>query len=243
MDQKTVTELLKAVKESSPKRNFTQSYDLIINLRNLDLKKPEQQVDSFVTLRYGVGKKRKVAAFVAAELTQQAKQVCDKAISVEEAGEQFKEKKDIKRLAKEYDFFIAQANIMPKIALQFGKVFGPRGKMPNPKLGCVVPPQANLKVLYDKLQSTVPLKAKSQPLIQVRVGLESMPDSEIVDNILTVYNSLIHLVPNEKNNIRSVYLKLTMGKPVRLDATRESKIDLKAKNIKKAAPKQQAASD
>ncbi|MFH0978010.1 MAG: 50S ribosomal protein L1 [Candidatus Woesearchaeota archaeon] len=218
MDQASVLKFLAQLKSVEEKRNFTQSYDLIINLKNLDLKKPDQQIDSFVTLHYSTGKKRKIAAFVAAELLQQARSVCDKAITLEEAAEQYKEKKTIKKLAKEFDFFIAQANIMPKVALQFGKVLGPRSKMPNPKLGCVVPPQANLKQLYDKLQTTLPLKAKTQPVIQVRVGSQSMPDAEVADNIMTVYNGLVHLLPNEKNNVRSVYLKFTMGKPVRIDA-------------------------
>lgn len=233
MDQKTVSDVLQELKKISTKRNFNQSYDLIINLKNIDLKKPEQQIDSVVNLHYSSGKKRKVAAFVAAELVQQARQVCDKTITIEEAAEKYKEKKDIKRLAKEYDFFIAQANIMPKIALQFGKVFGPRGKMPNPKLGCVVPPQANLKLLYDKLQTTLQIRAKTQPVLQVRVGTEQMKDEEVADNIMTIYNSAIHLLPSEKNNIRSVYLKLTMGKPLRLDSTDKSTAETKTKKAVK----------
>jgi len=221
MEQKQVLEILKELNANSEKRKFSQSYDLIINLKNLDLKKPEQQIDSAVVLHNSTGKKRKIAAIVGPEMLAQARGVCDKVLTIEDAANEFKEKRQIKKLANEYDFFIAQATIMPKIAMQFGKTFGPRGKMPNPKLGCVVPPQANLKQLYDRLQTTVVVKAKAQPVIQARVGSESMKVEEVADNIMTLYNGVVHLLPSEKNNIRSIYLKFTMGKPVRLDAVKE----------------------
>ncbi|MFH1510558.1 MAG: 50S ribosomal protein L1 [Candidatus Woesearchaeota archaeon] len=220
MDQKSVLKVLLELK-SQKKRNFAQSYDLIINLKNLDLKKPDQQIELFVNLHNTVGKKRKVGVFVAQELLQQAQQVSDKVVFIDDFPN-YQDKKSIKRLAKDIDFFVAQATIMPKVALQFGKVLGPRAKMPNPKLGCVVPPQANLKALVDKLQKVIVVKVKTQPVVQVMVGTESMPDAEVVDNIMTVYGNVVSHLPSEKNNIKSIYLKTTMGKPFRLDAEKQS---------------------
>jgi large subunit ribosomal protein L1 len=237
MDQKTVLQVLKEIKNSGTKRNFVQSYDFIINLKNLDLKKPEQQLDFVASLHNETGKKRKVGAFVGPELMQQAQQVCDKAIGIEQFS-QYQDKKSIRKMAKEIDFFLAQATIMPKVALQFGKILGPRGKMPNPKLGCVVPPSANLKILYEKLQKTVVIKVKTQPVIQAMVGTESMPDEEVADNIMSVYNAAVQQLPSEKNNIRSIYLKTTMGSPMRLDAERVVKSDKPAKKRILAQPVQ-----
>jgi len=154
MDKSQVTQTLKKVKENSQKRNFTQSIDLIINLRDIDLKKPEQSVNFFHTLHYSKGKKVKVCALVGPELLAQAKEVCDLAVSVDDFPK-YQDKSKAKKLATNYDFFIAQATIMPKLATAFGKVFGPKGKMPNPKAGCVVPPNANLEPLYEKPQKTV----------------------------------------------------------------------------------------
>lgn len=211
MDKSQVTQTLKKAKENSQKRNFTQSIDLIINLRDIDLKKPEQSVNFFHTLHYSRGKKIKVCALVGPELLSQAKQVCDSAISVDDFPK-YQDKKQAKKVATDYDFFIAQATIMPKIATTFGKVFGPKGKMPNPKAGCVVPPNANLKPLYEKLQKTVKLQTKNDPIIQTIVGKEDMKDEEVIDNIITTYDALIHHLPNGKNNIKNVLIKLTMGK-------------------------------
>jgi len=123
----------------------------------------------------------------------------------------------MRKLAKGYDFFIAQANLMAKVATTFGRVLGPKGKMPNPKAGCVVPPNANLKPLVAKLQKTVRIAAKTTPMVQMAAGLEDQKEEEVSDNILTLYDQLIHHLPKERNNVRSIYLKLTMGKPQKID--------------------------
>ncbi len=215
MDKEQIQEALAKAKDISGKRNFKQSYDLIINLKGLDLKKPEHQVDTYITLPHSRGKKAKVCALVAAELESQAKGVCDSVI-MSDNFEKYKEKKETKKVANGYDFFIAQANIMPKVATVFGRVFGPRGKMPNPKAGCIVPPNANLRPLYEKLQKTVRATARSAPLIQCAIGTEDMDSSSLADNALTVYNSVMQVLPNEKHNIKNAYIKLTMGKPVKI---------------------------
>ena len=213
-------------KDISDKRNFKQSLDLIINLTGLDVKKQEHQIDAFVTMPHSRGKKIKVCALIGAELAEQAKSACDHSI-MSDNFEKYKDKKEIKKLANAYDFFIAQANMMPKIATVFGRFFGPRGKMPNPKSGCIVPPNANLKPIYEKLQRTVRATTKSAPLIQCGIGTEDMKTEDIAENAMTVFSTLLHALPNEKHNIKDVYIKLTMGKPVKvgeqIEVTKETK--------------------
>jgi large subunit ribosomal protein L1 len=216
MNNQTIIKALQTAKEQSKERKFSQTVDLIIALRGLNLKKPEEQVEFFVNLPHGVGKKRKVCAFVGPELEEKAKEVCDFVITQPEYA-QYKEKKAVKKLAKSYDFFIAQADIMPKVAAAFGKALGPRGKMPNPKAGCILPPKAPVQPLYDRLQKIMPVIAKKQLGIQFAVGKDDMNETEIAENISTIYNQLLHHLPAEKNNIKSVYLKLTMSKPVKIE--------------------------
>ena len=226
MDKEQIQAAISKAKDTSEKRNFRQSFDLIINLKGLDLKKQEHQIDTFVTLPHARGKKVKVCALVGAELESQAKGIFDSVISSDNF-DKYKDKKEVRKVANSFDFFVAQANMMPKVATTFGRVLGPRGKMPNPKSGAVVPPNANLKPLYEKFQRTVKASAKSAPLIQCPIGTEDMSIEDIAENALTVYNSLIQALPNEKHNIRDIYVKLTMGKPVKvgekLEVTKEAK--------------------
>ncbi|MFC1728231.1 50S ribosomal protein L1 [Nanoarchaeota archaeon] len=215
MDEKSIIEALKKAKEASKKRNFAQSVDLIITLKGLDMKKPDNQVDLFIVLHHPKGKESKVCALIGPETKESAK-TCDKVILEDEFKKYQTDKKLLKNLVNDYDFFIAQANLMPKIATTFGRVLGPNGKMPNPKAGCVVPPKANLGPVVEKLKNTIRASAKVQPMIQCIIGKEDMDEKQIVDNILTVYKQIASHVPNESNNIKSVLIKLTMGKPVKV---------------------------
>jgi large subunit ribosomal protein L1 len=225
MDKKQVLESLKQLRTNSPKRNFKQRIDLILTLRALDMKKTDNQINSYVTLHHLPGKKAKVCAMIGPELLSQAKEVCDEAIS----SDNFKkyDKKATKKLAEAYDYFIAQATVMPQVAQIFGRVFGPKGKMPNPKAGCVVPPNANLKPLYDRLQKTIKIKTGNQSLVQCGVGSEDMKDEEIADNVLFVMDSVAHLLPHGNHNIKKSLLKFTMGHPIKIGAKPEVKSDAK----------------
>jgi len=208
---------IKAIKEAreSKKRNFTQTFELIINLKDLDLKKPDNQVETWIQISYP-GKPIKIGCLIGPELKESATGVCETIIMHDDFPIYAKDKKKTKKLADSCDFFIGQANIMPDIAKNFGRILGTRGKMPNPKAGCVVPPNANLKPLVEKLKKTLKLKAKIQPTIKCVIGNEKMKDEEIAENIQTVYNQIIHVLPKEKHNIKNIIIKSTMGKPIKI---------------------------
>jgi large subunit ribosomal protein L1 len=208
---KTALEQLLA---SSPKRNFVQSVDVVFNLQNIDLKKPEQHIDLFIQTPHARGKEVKVACFCAPELLPSAKENCDLAISIDEFEKYEGKKTEIKKLANGYDFFLAQATIMPQVAKTFGRVFGPKGKMPNPKAGAVVPGNANLEPVVKKFGKTVRLLAKAQPSIKAHLGRQDQPQEELLDNAMAMYNSLIKKLPQEDNNIKNILIKLTMSSTV-----------------------------
>jgi len=212
MDKEQIKKALEELKKQ-PKRKFTQSYDLIINLKNLEIK--QNPLNFFVTLHFPKGKPIKVAAFVDQQLKEQADKFCDLVIEEKDFAN-YKDKKNVKKLAESYDYFIAQSTLMAKMAAAFGKVLGTKGKMPNPKLGCVVPPNANLEVLTKKLNTTVKLIARKATNLQCMVGKEDQSEEEIIDNILTVYQSALKQLPQEEQNVKNVDLKLTMSKPVRI---------------------------
>ena len=94
MEKEQVIHILKELREKSPKKKFTQTFDLIFNLQGLDLKKPEQKVDFYLNLPHQRGKKITICAFVDAPLLTQAKTVFDKVISKEELPKWSKNKKE-----------------------------------------------------------------------------------------------------------------------------------------------------
>lgn len=242
MNKEDILKAVKKARESSKKRKFNQTFDLIINLKQLNLKKPEENVNTFIALPQGKGKKTKVCALVDKELISQAKEVCDKAIPKDDFLK-FTDKKKQRQLAKEYDYFIAQANLMVDIAKFFGKVFGPKGKMPNPKSGCIVPPKIDLKLIYNKLQKTVRLQTKNEQAIKCPVGTEDMKDAQIQENILAVHTAVLNSLPKEAQNIQNTMLKLTMGSRVVIGEKEEKKEEeqpkAEIKEVKKEEPKKE----
>ena len=212
MDKTHVKTAIEELKKSS-KRNFVQSYDLIINLKNIVTK--TNPVDLFIVLPYTKGTKAKIAAFVDQQLSAQAEKFCD-AIIKETDFIKYSDKKLLRKLAEQYDYFIAQANLMPKVAATFGKVLGTRGKMPNPKLGCVVPPNANLEVLSKRLSTTVHVATKKGTNLQCTVGKQDQSDEEVAENILSVYHHVLKQVPNETQNIKNVLIKFSMSNPIKI---------------------------
>lgn len=215
MEKEQALKILQEAKAAGAGRKFKQSVDLIINLKDLDLKKTENQIDFYVALHNDHGRKIKICAFVGPELREEAAKHCDTTVTVEDF-DQFKDKKKVKKLANGHDFFIAQANIMPQVATTFGRVLGPRGKMPNPKAGCVVPPKAALKPIVERLQKTIRVTAKKDPVIHLLVGKEDMQEDQVADNIQLLMTQIQTHLPAEANNIKNAMLKLSMGKPVKL---------------------------
>ncbi len=211
MDAARVRDAITQVKAEAKPRKFTQSVEFLVTLRDIDLKKPDQQVDFYHELPYVPGVPRRIAAFVDVDLADQARQYADHVILKEEFSQYKEDPKRAKKLADEYDFFIAQANIMKDVAATFGRVLGPRGKMPSPKGGMIIPPKANLEPIINRLRKTVPVRVKTRPLYQVKIGREDQSEDEVVENILSVYKALITHLPQEERNIRAAYVKLTMS--------------------------------
>lgn len=218
MDKKQILESIKLAREISKKRNFKQSFDLVVNLKNLNIKKADENIDLFIQVPYNLGKEVKICALVDYDLEKQAKESCDLVILKDSFSKYENKKKELKKLARSYNFFIAQADIMPKVATLFGKILGPLGKMPNPKVGAVVPGNiATLKILVEKLKNTIRLQTKNELTIKVLIGKEEMKDEEIVENAFIIYNTLLQSLPQEKNNIKSSLIKLSMGPPAYLN--------------------------
>lgn len=198
---------LKAIKElrtSEKKVNFDQTVDLIINLKEFDVRR--SAFNLFIQVPNKV-KDKKIAGFF-----EKKSDLID-TITKEEFVK-FKEKKDIKKLVRKYDFFVANAKLMPAVATTFGRILGPAGKMPSPQLGIL--PSEDEKIVKDiinKINSSVRIIVK-EPSIKIGIAKQSLTDEQIMQNALSVYHKILDSLPRKKDNVRNVKIKLTMDKPV-----------------------------
>ena len=187
-------------------RKFDQSLDLIINLQKFDIKK--NQVNLFVSVPHKI-KDKKICAFL--EIKNPNVETITKS-----EFKKYSDKKELKKLTKNYDFFIAQASLMPLVASTFGRVLGPTGKMPSPQLGILMNVDDKaIKDLKNRINNSVKIKTK-EPSIKVSIGKSSMKDEELIENIMTVYNALLKALSKEKENIRNIEIKFTMTKPQKI---------------------------
>ena len=207
-----ILEAVKKAKEESKPRNFTQSIDVVITIKDLDVKKPENRIDEEVLLPNGRGKDVKIAFIADGELALLAKNAgANMVINKGELEEMGKDRKGAKKIANRHDFFVAQADMMPLVGRFLGPVLGPRKKMPKP-----VPATAKPEPIMERLKSTVKVRIKDQPVIQALVGTQDMEDELIAANIDAVLAVLDQKLEKGRNQIKSMYVKTTMGPVVRV---------------------------
>jgi large subunit ribosomal protein L1 len=196
------------LKKSAPKKNFLQTVDLIINLADIDLRKTP--ISTSVILPHPT-KDNKICAFL-----EHKSALVDKTITKAELMADWP-KNEMKKLLRNYDIFISAASLMPTIASKFGRVLGAAGKMPNPKTGGVLmkADDNDIKATAEKLKRTVMIRPKDLS-IKMAIGKEDTKTEIIAENATTVYTAVLNALPNRKENIKSLMLKLTMSKPIKL---------------------------
>jgi len=213
MDLKSINEKIKELRKNSKDRKFTQTFDCIVNLQNLDLRKPEHKVDVGVSIYTPIKEpsKLKFCAIIDHSISG-AEKIVDKVLYAEDLAAMKGDMKEIRKITHDYDKFLVQANLMPQFAQVLGRYLGPMNKMPSPKLGMVITPKTDLKTLVEKIGKTVHLQTRKGLVLQFSVGSEKESDENIAKNVMAVYDALLHALPGQKNNIKNVGLKLTMSK-------------------------------
>lgn len=212
LDEKNLLQTIKEVREQSKKRKFAQSIELIINLRDIDPKKPEGKIQELIELPNPIGRENRVCVIASGEIALKAKKAnADLVIKKTELQALAGDKQKQKELVKTYDFFIAEAPLMPLVGRILGAALGPKGKMPTP-----VPPTANIAEHIKKHQKMVFIRVRGQPVLQCRVGTEDMADNKIAENSQAIIRRIEGKLRRGMKNIRSIQLKTTMGSPIKM---------------------------
>jgi large subunit ribosomal protein L1 len=199
-------EVMKKLQAESKKRNFVESVELAVNLKDIDLSNPKNRIQEEIMLPKGRGRQVKVGVFGSSEMAMKAKGVADVVIQPEEIEEIAKDKAKAKKFARANDFFVAEAPLMPTIGKRLGIILAPRGKMPKP-----IPPGSDPKAAIDKLKVSVSVRTRDKKTFHLAIGMNSMSPEDLAENLDAVIKRLTTRLERGKMNIRSAYVKTTMG--------------------------------
>ena len=207
-----IARALGELRKNLTKRKFSQSVDLVVKLREVDLKKPENRINETIALPNPPEKALKICVIASGDLATRAKAAgADMLVSRQEIENLGKDKKAARKLAQDYDFFISEAPLMPLVGRALGSFLGPRGKMPTP-----VPPNAAIDQVVSNHRKMVRVRMREQPVLQCRVGTEGMADEKLVENIQAVVSRIEQKLERGFKNIGEILIKATMSEPVKI---------------------------
>ena len=207
-DQEIEEAVSRAIKEAPP-RNFRETVDLAVNLRDLDLNDPSNRVDESIVLPEGTGQETSIVVFAEGETAVRAEQVAEEVLDADDLSDLGDNENDAKDLAADTDFFLAEENMMQDIGRYLGTVLGPRGKMPDP-----ISPGDDVVALVERLKNSVQLRSGDRRTFHTRVGAEDMSAEEIADNIDVIIRRLEADLEKGPLNLDTIYVKTTMGPAV-----------------------------
>ena len=201
-------EAMKLVKETATAK-FDESVDVAVNL-GIDAKKSDQTVRGSVVLPAGTGKKVRVAVFAQGDKAQAAKAAGAELVGMEDLAE------TIKGGSIEFDVVIAAPDAM-RIVGQLGQILGPRGLMPNPKVGTVTPDVA--AAVKNAKGGQVQFRADKTGIVQCTIGRASFTPEQLRDNLGALLDALNKSKPASTKGIflKKVSVSSTMGLGVKVD--------------------------
>ena len=209
MADKEIEEAVSRALEDAPPRNFRETVDLAINLRDLDLNDPSNRVDESVVLPEGTGQETSIVVFAEGETAVRAEEVADDVLDGDELADLGDDDNEAKDLAEATDFFLAEESMMQDIGRYLGTVLGPRGKMPEP-----VSPDDDVVEQVERLKNSVQLRSGERRTFHTRVGAEDMSAEDIADNIDVIMRRLHADLEKGPLNVDTMYVKTTMGPAV-----------------------------
>jgi large subunit ribosomal protein L1 len=206
-----ITEIIKRAREGAEKRNFPQSVELVITLKDIDVKKGFS-LSEVVSLPRPASKKATICVIASGEMALRAKRAnADRIIEPEELERFGGNKKEGKKLVRSYDFFVADTGLMPSVGKSLGQYLGPRGKMATP-----MPFNAPVESMMDRFRTSVRVRSKGQLNASCKIGDENQSDSDLAENAMAVIGAVERRLPNGEKNIRNVMVKFAMGKVVKI---------------------------
>ncbi len=211
LSNQQLAELVKKGKGQSKETKFTQSVEVLISLKEVDPKKTDLNINEIVYLPHPATKQARVCFIGSGDLAVRAKNsnanlVMDPAQLENYGGS----KRDAKKLARSYDFFLADTALMPRVGKVLGQALGPKGKIPSP-----VPPNSPIEAMINRMRTAIRVRSRGSLGVMAKVGDSGLSEADLAENILAVVNAVTKKLPNGDRNIKTVMVKTTMGKPAK----------------------------
>ena len=212
VEKAKILEAVKTALEKAPKRKFSESIDITINLKNIDMAQPKNRIDETILLPNGTGENIGICVLGKGDIVTQAKDVkVDLILSPEEIERLGGEPREARKIAASYRFFLAETAVMPQVGRFLGPRLGPRGRMPMPITG-----GTDIRPIVERLRNSVKIRTKDKTVFSTKVGSTAMKPEQVAENIETIVKRIESVLEQGPLNIRSIYVKTTMGPPVRL---------------------------
>jgi large subunit ribosomal protein L1 len=210
----SVTEAIAVLKECAALRKFDESIEIAMNL-GIDTKHADQQVRGMVSLPHGTGAKVRVAVFARDAKADEAKAAGADVVGAEDLVEQ------IKAGTVDFDRCIATPDMMGMVG-QVAKILGPKGLMPNPKLGTVTPDVK--KAVQEAKAGAIEFRAEKAGIIQAGVGKASFDSKKLVENVNAFIDTIQKAKPAGARGtyVKKISLSSTMGPGLKIDLSADA---------------------
>tara|TARA_X000001036_G_scaffold438149_1_gene485241 strand:+ start:3418 stop:4116 length:699 start_codon:yes stop_codon:yes gene_type:complete len=205
----TLSEAVAFLKKNASSRNFVETIEIAINL-NVDVRHADQVVRGMVSLPNGTGSTVRVAVFARDDKAEAAKAAGADIVGAEDLADK------IKSGEMDFDRCIATPDMMPIVG-QLGKILGPKGLMPNPKLGTVTPDVE--KAVNDAKAGAIEFRAEKAGIVHAGVGKASFDEAKLEENIKAFYSAIIKAKPSGAKGtyVKKVSLTSSMGPGLKID--------------------------
>ena len=213
VERQKILEAVRTAIESAPERKFSESVDLTVNLKNIDMAQPKNRIDETILLPQGTGRHIGIAVLGKGEITTQAKEAgVDLIIGPEEIERLGGEPREARKMANQYRFFLAETAVMPLVGRWLGVRLGPRGKMPMP-----IPQGTDIRPIVERLRGSVKIRTKDKKVFHANVGTTAMTPEQLSENVDAVLKRVESVLEQGALNVRSIYVKTTMGPAVKVE--------------------------
>ena len=202
--------MIKDAKTGDKERKFKQTMEMYVILKDIDVKKGFAMNET-IQLPKKLSTPTTVCVMAGGDMGLKAKSAnADRVVSGDELNTIAANKREARKFINNYDFFLADTQLMTTVGKVLGQLLGPRGKMPIP-----VPFNAPIESFLDRFRSSIRVKVKNSLSMSCKIGDESMNEADLAANAHAILNAIEKKLPSGDRNIRKIIVKTSMGKPIK----------------------------